>query len=92
MLNSERVVGSGCAQSWIEFEVHRNEETNKRAAEFEKPNTTALNAWANEIDTTEAGRINGVQLRRDWLAWLGLIAIGMVIGIAIGVVLEAKFR
>jgi len=38
------------------------------------------------------GRINGVQLRRDWLAWLGLIAIGMVIGIAIGVVLEAKFR
>jgi gas vesicle protein len=38
------------------------------------------------------GRINGVQLRRDWLAWLGLIAIGMVIGITIGVVLEAKFR
>ena len=37
-------------------------------------------------------RINGVQLRRDWLAWLGLIAIGMVIGITIGVVLEAKFR
>ena len=38
------------------------------------------------------GRINGVQLRRDWLAWLGLIAIGMVIGITMGVVLEAKFR
>jgi hypothetical protein len=38
------------------------------------------------------GRINGVQLRRDWLAWLGLIAVGMVIGITIGVVLEAKFR
>ena len=38
------------------------------------------------------GRINGVQLRRDWLAWLGLIAIGMVIGITLGVVLEAKFR
>ena len=37
-------------------------------------------------------RINGVQLRRDWLAWLGLIAIGMVIGITMGVVLEAKFR
>ena len=37
-------------------------------------------------------RINGVQLRRDWLAWLGLIAIGMVIGISMGVVLEAKFR
>jgi hypothetical protein len=38
------------------------------------------------------GRINGVQLRRDWLAWLGLIAIGMVIGITMGVVLEAKFQ
>jgi len=38
------------------------------------------------------GRINGVQLRRDWLAWLGLIAIGMVIGITMGVVLEAKFH
>jgi hypothetical protein len=38
------------------------------------------------------GRINGVQLRRDWLAWLGLIAVGMVVGITIGVVLEAKFR
>ena len=37
-------------------------------------------------------RINGVQLRRDWLAWLGLIAVGMVIGITMGVVLEAKFR
>jgi hypothetical protein len=37
-------------------------------------------------------RINGVQLRRDWLAWLGLIAIGMVVGITMGVVLEAKFH
>lgn len=38
------------------------------------------------------GRINGVQLRRDWLAWLGLIAVGMVIGVTIGVVLEAKLH
>jgi hypothetical protein len=38
------------------------------------------------------GRINEVQLRWDWLAWLGLIAVGMVIGITMGVVLEAKFR
>ena len=37
-------------------------------------------------------RINGVQLGRDWLAWLGLIAIGMVIGVTIGVVLEAKLH
>jgi hypothetical protein len=33
-----------------------------------------------------------VQLRRDWLAWLGLIAVGMVIGITMGVVLESKFH
>jgi len=38
------------------------------------------------------GRINGVQLTRDWLTWLGLIAIGMVIGITMGVVLDAKCR
>lgn len=42
-------------QSPVEFEVHRNEDTTKRAADFEKPNATALNAWANTIDTTEAG-------------------------------------
>src|SRR5208283_687235 len=38
------------------------------------------------------GRINGVQLRRDWLAWLGLIAIGMVIGVFIGIVIELKYH
>jgi gas vesicle protein len=38
------------------------------------------------------GRINGVQLRRDWLAWLGLIAIGIVIGLIGGVVIAFKFR
>jgi len=42
-------------ESPIEFEVHRNEDSTKRAAVFEKPNATTLNAWANEIDTTEAG-------------------------------------
>ncbi len=42
-------------ESPVEFEVHRNEETTKRVAEFEKPNETTLNAHANEIDATEAG-------------------------------------
>lgn len=42
-------------QSPVEFEVHRNDDTAKRATEFEKPDATALNAWANAIDTTEAG-------------------------------------
>jgi hypothetical protein len=37
-------------------------------------------------------RINGVQLRRDWLAWLGLIAIGMVIGVFFGVVIVLKYH
>ena len=56
---------------------------------------TDLKAGAEMFSKTCAdldGRINGVQLKRDWLAWLGLIAIGMVIGITMGVVLEAKFR
>jgi hypothetical protein len=56
---------------------------------------TDLKAGAEMFSKTCAdldGRINGVQLKRDWLAWLGLIAIGMVIGITIGVVLAAKFR
>lgn len=37
-------------------------------------------------------RINGVQLRRDWLAWLGLIAIGIVIGVFFGVVIVLKYH
>jgi hypothetical protein len=56
---------------------------------------TDLKAGAEMFSKTCAdldGRVNGVQLKRDWLAWLGLIAIGMVIGITIGVVLAAKFR
>jgi hypothetical protein len=42
------------------------------------------------VRMTFTGRINGVQLRRDWLAWLGLIAIGMVIGVFFGVVIVLK--
>ena len=38
------------------------------------------------------GRINGVQLKRDWLAWLGLIAIGIVIGLVGGIVIVFKYR
>ena len=42
-------------ESPVEFEVHHNGESNKRVAEFEKPNETTLNAHANDIDATEAG-------------------------------------
>ena len=38
------------------------------------------------------GRIAGLQIRRDWLALLGLIAIGIVIGFVGGVVLAFKYR
>jgi len=38
------------------------------------------------------GRINGVQLRRDWLVWLGLIVIGMVIGVFFDVVIVLKYH
>ena len=36
--------------------------------------------------------INGLQIRRDWLAFLGLIAIGIVIGVIICVVIASKYR
>jgi hypothetical protein len=32
------------------------------------------------------------ELRRDWLTLLGLIAIGIVIGVFIGVVIEFKYH
>jgi hypothetical protein len=38
------------------------------------------------------GRIGGLQIRRDWLALLGLIAIGIVIGFVVGVVVVFKYR
>ena len=38
------------------------------------------------------GRIAGLQIRRDWLALLGLIAIGIVIGFVGGVVIALKYR
>lgn len=41
-----------------------------------------------ELDT----RISGLQIRRDWLALLGLIAIGIVIGFVVGVVIAFKYR
>ena len=37
-------------------------------------------------------RITGLQIRRDWLALLGLISIGIVIGVIIGVVIAFKYR
>jgi hypothetical protein len=42
-------------ESPVELEIHRNDDTTRRSAEFQKPNATALNAWANDIDTTETG-------------------------------------
>jgi len=38
------------------------------------------------------GRIAGLQIRRDWLALLGLIAVGIVIGFVVGVVIAFKYR
>jgi len=38
------------------------------------------------------GRIAGLQIRRDWLAFLGLIAIAIVIGFVVGVVVSFKYR
>ena len=38
------------------------------------------------------GRIAGLQIRRDWLAFLGLIAIGILIGFVGGVVISFKYR
>jgi len=37
-------------------------------------------------------RISGLQIRRDWLALFGLIAIGIVIGFGVGVVIAFKYR
>ena len=37
-------------------------------------------------------RITGLQIRRDWLALLGLIAVGIVIGLVVGLVIAFKYR
>jgi tetrahydromethanopterin S-methyltransferase subunit G len=37
-------------------------------------------------------RISGLQIRRDWLALFGLIAIGIVIGGVVGIVIAFKYR
>ena len=37
-------------------------------------------------------RISGLQIRRDWLALLGLIAVGIVIGFGVGVVIAFKYH
>src|SRR3989338_5681746 len=39
----------------VEIEILRNGETNTRLAEFEKPDARTINAWSNDIDTTEIG-------------------------------------
>jgi hypothetical protein len=42
-------------QSPVELEIGRNGARTTHLVEFEKPNARVLNAWANEIDTTEDG-------------------------------------
>jgi len=42
-------------KSPVELAIIRNGGITKRKVEFETPSTTALNAWANDIDTTETG-------------------------------------
>lgn len=42
-------------ESPAELEVSCNRKTSTRLAEFQKPDARMLNAWANEIDTTEHG-------------------------------------
>lgn len=42
-------------ESPVEFEVSRNGGASTRLVEFQKPDTLVLNAWANDIDTTEHG-------------------------------------
>lgn len=39
----------------VEMAVYRNASSNNRLVEFDKPNNHTLNAWANDIDTTECG-------------------------------------
>lgn len=39
----------------VEFEISRNGGASARLVEFQKPNARVLNAWANDIDTTEHG-------------------------------------
>ncbi|WHZ25291.1 MAG: hypothetical protein OJF51_000086 [Nitrospira sp.] len=39
----------------VEFEIACSGETTKRIIDFESPDLRVQNAWANEIDTTEAG-------------------------------------
>lgn len=39
----------------VEFEIARSGESTKRVVDFESPDSRVLNAWANDIDTAEAG-------------------------------------
>lgn len=39
----------------VEIDIVRHGETTKRLVDFESPDLQVLNAWANDIDTTEAG-------------------------------------
>jgi hypothetical protein len=42
-------------KSPVEIEILRNGEKTKRITQFQEPDARAINAWANDIDTTETG-------------------------------------
>jgi len=42
-------------ESPVELDILRNGGTTRRLVEFQKPDARALNAWANDTDTTEIG-------------------------------------
>ncbi len=39
----------------VEIEIARNGGTTRRVVDFQRPDDRVLNAWANDIDTTETG-------------------------------------
>ena len=55
----------------LEMEIACNGRKSIRLVEFQKPDVRMLNAWANDIDTTESGAygvcLAAVESRSNWL-------------------------